>query len=216
MNFAIIDAEQRSEMWRAARAGRATGSRACDILSRIKTGEAAARRDYRIQLAIEQITKTPMEDDGWLSKDVQRGIDLEPAALSAYEVYQGNLIRKTGFLQMNGVMAGCSIDGDVNNFEGIVEFKCPKSATHVSYLRTREIPRDYMAQITHNLWVTGAQWCDWVSFDDRLPEDLGLQFLCIRVKRDEAAIRTYEADVNRFLAEVKIEARELLAMKRAA
>lgn len=211
--FAVIEAEQRSEFWYAARAGRLTGSRACDMLARIKSGEAAARRDLRMQLAIERITGRTLDADGFVSKDMQRGIDLEAAALAAYEADTGNMVRKTGFLQMSEFMAGCSLDGDVDDFRGIVEFKCPKSTTHVSYLKSRQIPNDYAAQVLHNLWVTGAEWCDFVSYDDRMPE--GLQFLRIRVERDEAALKDYERAVIAFLGEVAEEVNTLLTLRAA-
>lgn len=217
MSFTIIEAEQRSPAWHASRAGRVTGSVAGDMLAKIKNGDwSTSRRDLRLKLAIEQLTGLPSEEmDTWLGKDVQRGIDKEPVVADRYEADHGVLLQKTGFLQSNEFMAGCSLDGHVNDFEGIVEFKCPKTATHLSYLRSKKIPTDYIAQITHNLWISGAKWCDWCSFDDRLPEDLGLQFLCIRVPRDEAVMKAYEADVIRFLAEVKIEVQELTAMRAA-
>lgn len=213
MRFQIIEAEQRSEEWFSIRAGRATGSRACDIVAKIKTGEAAARRDYRIQLAVERLTLLPQED-GYISKEMQRGIDLEPTAFATYEAFSGNIARRTGFISMPEYMAGCSLDGDVDNFVGLIEVKCPKSATHIAYLKSQRIPPDYVPQITHNLWVTGAKWCDFVSFDDRLPE--GLQFFCIRMNRDDAAIKAYEAELLRFLSEVDAEVESLTQLKAAA
>lgn len=213
MNFAICDAEQRSPEWFAARAGRATGSRASDILAKIKSGEAAARRDYRMQLAIERITGKPLDDGGFVSKDMQRGIDCEPLALAAYEADTGNIVERTGFLIAPDVMAGCSLDGSVDNFAGIIEVKCPKTATHAGYLRSRTIPADYMAQITHNLWVSEAAWCDFVSFDDRMPE--GLQYLRIRVERASVNMKAYEDALLAFLAEVDAEVDALLALRAA-
>jgi len=212
VKFTVLGCEQRSEPWYAARAGRATGSRAADILARIKTGEAAARRDYRVQLAVEQLTGKPVED-GYVSKEMQRGIDLEPAAFAAYEAHSGNIARKTGFLYADDLQVGCSLDGDVENFAGIVEVKCPKSATHVAYLKGQRVPPEYVPQLTHNLWVSGAEWADIVSYDDRMPE--GLQFFCKRLTRAEANIATYEAEVLRFLQEVQAEV-EALTMLRAA
>lgn len=211
--FTVIDAEQRSPEWFAARAGRLTGSRACDMLARIRAGEAAARRDYRMQLAIERITGRTLDSDGFVSKDMQRGVDLEPAARAAYEAETGLIVRNTGFLQMTDFMAGCSLDGDVEDFRGIVEFKCPKSTTHVGYLKSREVPNDYLAQVTHNLWVSGAEWCDFCSYDDRMPE--GLQFIRIRVERNTTALAQYEAAAEAFLAEVALEEAGLLALRAA-
>lgn len=213
MRFQIIEAEQRSEEWFAARAGRATGSRAADILAKIKSGEAAARRDYRVQLAVERIIGRPQED-GYVSKDMQRGIDREPAMVAAYEAYSGNIVRQTGFLSMVDCPAGCSLDGDIDNFNGILEGKCPKSATHVEYLRRNRVPPEYVPQCTHDLWVSGAEYVDFVSFDDRMPE--GLQFLCVRAFRDEFDIAAYERALRAFLAEVEEEVAALKRLRSAA
>src|SRR3990167_2803864 len=95
--FTIVTAEQRSPAWRAARLGRLTGSRAADMLAQIKSGEAAGRRDYRLQLVCERLTGESQEDS-YVSKEMQRGIDLEASAFAAYEAATGELARKTGFL----------------------------------------------------------------------------------------------------------------------
>lgn len=209
----IIEAEQRSEAWYAARAGLLTGSRAADAMARIKTGEAAARRDYRLQLTVERITGLPMEG-GFITPEMQRGMDLEPAARARYEIDSGNLVRQTGFVVGDNPYTGCSLDGDVDEFAGIVEFKCPKSTTHVRYLEARSLPSDYRLQVTHNLWVTGAQWCDFCSFDDRLPA--GLDWFCVRVHASDLDIPFYAADAARFLAEVSVEVEKLSALRIAA
>ena len=202
MTFDIIDAEQRSPEWFAARAGRLTGSRASDMLSTIKSGEAAARRDYRMQLVCERLTGQPQED-GYVNAAMQRGIDLEPAALAAYESLTGSVVVRTGFLAHRAHRAGCSLDGSVDDFQGIVEVKCPKSSTHVGYLREGVVPRGYLAQITHNLWITGARWCDFLSFDDRLP--LHLQVFLVRVHLKDDELAAYESRALQFLAEVEDE-----------
>lgn len=210
MNFSIFEGEQRSPEWFAARCGRLTGSRAGDMLATIGKGEAAARRDLRAQLVVERLTGQPQED-GYVNAVMQRGIDKEPEAFSAYEALSGHLVRRTGFLSHNALMLGCSLDGDVDDFTGIVELKCPKSATHIEYLKSAgKIPSRHVPQITHNLFVTGAQWCDFVSFDDRLPE--GLQLVVMRVERDEAAIAAYEWAVSLFLSEVDKEVETVRAL----
>ncbi len=214
MSFKIIEAEQRSEMWYAARAGRVTGSRAADVLAKIKTGEAAARRDYRLQLAVERITGTTMDTNGFVSAEMQRGIDSEPAARARLEAFAGYLIRDTGFLSHDSMMVGCSLDGDVDNFEGIIELKAPKSTTHVGYLRAGVLPSAYVPQVTHNLWVSGATWCDFCSFDDRLPS--GLDWFHVRVYAKDLDIAGYAESVQRFLAEVSVEADELTQLRAAA
>lgn len=204
----IVEVEQRSPAWYQARLGRLTGSRAADMLATVKNGEAARRRDLRMQLVCERLTGVPQED-GYVNAVMQRGIDLEPAAFAAYEALTGHVARRTGFLQHPELMAGCSVDGDVDDFTGIVELKCPKSATHLRYLRDGSVPSDYLPQITHNLWISGAQWCDFVSFDDRFPPDL--QTFRVRVPRDERLIAAYEAEVRKFLAEIDAEIAALTA-----
>lgn len=212
--FEISTAEQRSEAWFAARCGKATGSCAADILAKLKgAGEAAARRDYRVKLAIERITGKPQEDV-YINAAMQRGIDLEPAGLSAYEAHSGNIVRQTGFLSMLECQAGCSLDGDIDDFTGIFELKCPKSATHIGYLRDRVLPREYIPQVTHNMFVSGAKWLDFASFDDRMPE--GLQFFCVRVTRESLDLAGYETELRRFLAEVSVEVQSLLELRVAA
>lgn len=211
MSFAIIDAPQRSPEWFAARLGRLTGSCAGDMLATIKSGEAAARRDLRTQLVTERLTGE-IPEPGFVSAEMQRGIDKEPDAFALYEAVTGLVARRTGFLSHNGLLVGCSLDGDVDNFTGIVELKCPKSATHYGYLKANAVPANHMPQILHNLWVTGAQWCDFVSFDDRFPS--GLQLFHQRVGRDETAIAEYEKKALAFLAEVDAEYGALITMSK--
>lgn len=208
INFTIHDAPQGSEQWLSARAGKATGSRAKDILATIKTGEAAARRDYRMQLAVERLTAQPQGSD-FVNQEMQRGIDLEPAARAAYEALTGNMVQECGFISRNDIEAGCSLDGHVDNFLGIVEFKCPKSATHYRYLKTKDIS-EYLPQIRHNLWVTGAQWCDALSFDNRFPEPLQTYYQRFYAK--DLNLLDYEMALIKFLKEVDEETAEVRSL----
>jgi hypothetical protein len=208
VNFTIIDAPQRSVEWFAARAGKLTGSKAWLVTDFLKTGakgESAKRRDYRMQLVCERLTGKPQEDgDGYVNDAMQRGIDLEPAAFAAYESLTGTMASKSGFLSHTSLMVGCSLDGHINNFEGILEIKCPKSATHLGYWRGKcEVPADHLPQIIHNLWVTGAEWCDFLSFDDRFEAQMQT-FLC-RVWAKDVDMAAYEAAALKFLAEVQVE-----------
>lgn len=211
MNFTIIETAQRSPEWFRARAGRLTGSAAADMLASVKTGEAAARRDLRVRLLAERLTGQPQEDT-FVNAAMQWGTDHEADAFAAYEAASGHLVRRTGFLAHTTLLAGCSLDGDVENFAGIVELKCPKTATHLGYLDGGAIPARHLPQLTHNLWISGATWCDFVSYDPRLPADL--QLFISRLTRDEAAIRAYETKARAFLAEVE-RAVEALQTKRS-
>lgn len=204
IDFEIVTAEQRSPEWFAARLGRLTGSRAADMLATIKSGEAAARRDLRIQLVCERLTGT-VQEDAFVNAAMQRGIDCEPLAFAAYESLTGNVAHRTGFLAHSTLAIGCSLDGHIGPFEGLLECKCPKSATHLSYLRGDKVPAAYVPQIMHNLWVTGAAWCDFLSFDDRFPPPL--QTFLVRVMAADLDLAGYTEKALAFLAEVETEVR---------
>lgn len=210
MSFTLVDVDQRSEAWFQARCGRLTGSCAKDMLATIKSGEAAARRDLRTKLVVERLTGRPQEDT-YVNADMARGIDLEPLAFDAYERERSLLVRRTGFLAHDELAVGCSLDGDVDNFTGIVELKVPKSATHVRYLKSGELPSEHRVQVMHNLWVTGAEWCDFVSYDDRLPPHLWLYM--VRVPRTLFDMAAYELSVRLFLDEVDAEYQSILALR---
>lgn len=200
--FTIVDAPQRSPEWFAARLGRVTGSRAADVLASIKTGEAAARRDYRMELVTERLTGESAEDT-YVTSEMQRGIDLEPRAFALYAGITGQIVESSGFLAHRNCMAGCSLDGHVGDFAGIIEIKCPKSATHLANLRAPGVPPRYVPQITHNLWISGAEWCDFVSFDPRFPQHLQIHIM--RLCRADVDLAGYEAKVRAFLSEVDLE-----------
>lgn len=198
----VVEAEQRSPEWFAARLGRLTGSRAADMLATIKSGEAAARRDLRVQLVCERLTQT-LQEDMFVNAAMQRGIDCEPLAFAAYESLTGLMAVRSGFLAHDTIAAGCSLDGHVGDFAGILEVKCPKSATHLRYLRGGVVPSDYLPQITHNLWITKAMWCDFLSFDDRFPA--ALQTFLVHVNAADLDLAAYETKALAFLAEVDTE-----------
>jgi len=204
----IIECEQRTPEWFAARAGKITGSVAGDVLAKLKSGlEPASRRDLRISLAIERFTGKPMESDGFVNAAMQRGIDKEGDARMAYQIATSNEVRQTGFVVSDDNTMGCSLDGDVDGFKGIIEIKCPKTATHIQTLKDRKLPADYRWQVTHNLLVTDAAWCDFVSFDDRMP--FGLQLVVIRVNRSELDLDTYRIALAAFNNEIDAEVESL-------
>lgn len=203
MNFHVIDAPQRSPEWFTARLGKLTGSRAADMLATIKSGgEAAGRRNLRVQLLLERITGRSQET-GFVTPAMQAGIDREVDACAVYEALTGHLLTSTGFLVHDSILAGCSLDGHVGDFEGIIEIKSPLAATHLEYVKSGVIPGDYLKQILHGLWISGAQWCDWLSYHPDFPKALRVKL--VRVVRDEAAIAAYEKAALAFLAEVDRE-----------
>lgn len=219
MSAVIHHVEQRTPEWYALRAGKLTGSVADVVHAKPKAGatESVQRRDLRIAMALELVTGRPCESDGYVSKEMQRGIDLEPAAFAAYEAATGELVDRVGFVERADLSIGCSPDGVVmrgGRIVGLVSFKCPKSATHLGYIRAGTHPTDYLAQSMHELLVTGADWLDFVSFDDRMPE--GLQLFRVRVTPDALPIPDHAQKVMAFLAEVKAEAEAIRALKAAA
>lgn len=201
--FTIIDAEQRSPAWFQARAGRLTGSHAVGMLAIVQKGEAAGRRNLRAQLMLERITGKSQDSGGFQSDAMRQGIEREADAAALYEALTGRLLVATGFLSHNTHLAGCSLDGHVDDFTGIFEAKSPIAATHLEYLTTGIIPGEYQKQITHNLWISKAKWCDWLSFNPDFPEELRARL--VRVYRDESVIAEYEAKALAFLAEVDAE-----------
>lgn len=209
--FTVIDCEQRSEMWLAARAGKVTSSHAKAVLAK---GKGLTRDDYKLQIVTEKLTGRSQEKD-FTNDHMERGIEKEPAAHGMYEAVTGDMLQTCGFLVLNGWDAGCSPDAYVGNFKGIVGFKCPKSTTHIDYLKRKRLPPEYVPQATHEMWVTDAEFYDFCSYDDRLPE--GLQFLHVRIERSElrAEIETYEHEVKRFLAEVDAEVKALQKLRAA-
>jgi predicted phage-related endonuclease len=212
MSYQIDMSPQRSPEWFTARLGRLTGSVAGDMLATVKNGEAAARRNLRIKLVLERLTGQSQER-GFVSPAMQHGIDTEAEAKAAYEAITGELVENTGFVYYDHLMAGCSLDGCVMDGPVIVaiqEFKCPQPATHLGYLRTGIIPPDYLAQITHNLWVTGAKYCDWMSYCPSFPEPLRAKR--VRVEWDGPTIEAYGLKAVAFLEEVDRELDELKRM----
>ncbi len=210
--FAVCDAAQRSPEWFQARLGRVTGSRAKDVLATVKTGEAAARRDYRVQLAVERITSTVAED-GFQSDDMKRGIELEDAAFAAYEAVTGEMVSRVGFLVHTDMMVGTSPDGVLGDYAGLLELKVPRSANHLRYLRDGGVPKEHLAQLQHALFVSGAEYIDFASFDPRFPSDL--QLFVVRLKREDVDLASYEMVMKLFLREVDEEVETVKGLRRA-
>ncbi len=132
-----------------------------------------------------------------------------------YEGITGTLIEATGFLSHDTLQAGCSLDGHVgDDYRGIIEIKCPIPATHLDSLRSGKVPTDYYKQVTHNLWMSGAEWCDWLSYNPDFPDSL--QVKLVRVYRNESEIHAYEDAVTVFLAEVAAEVEAVSEMARKA
>lgn len=199
--YLVSSHPQNTPEWKADRAGKATGSKANCIVAegRTKGTEAVTRRDYKFQLVAERMNGAPAED-GFVSKEMAWGTEQEPFARMAFEAATGEIVEEAGFLYRPDMPVGCSLDGFTGGRRGIFEAKCPKMATHIEYLLAARVPPEYVAQITHNLWVTGAEYVDFVSFDPRWPDYL--QLFHVRAMRNEFDLAGYEAKLMQFLREV--------------
>jgi len=189
---------QGSQEWLNCRIGKVTASAVADVLAKTKTGVSASRGNYLIKLAIQRVTG--QIEESYTNEAMQWGIDNEDQARVAYEVASGNFVDQVGFVDHEIIdWFGCSPDGLVNN-DGLVEIKCPNSATHWEYFKTKEVPKKYFIQMQAQMSCTGRKWCDFVSFDPRMPEKS--QLLIIRVPRDNTFIDLMETEVMEFLMEV--------------
>ena len=199
--------EQRSAEWHAARLGKVTASKVADVVARTRTGYAASRANYMAQLVCERLTGKPTE--GFSNAAMEWGVEQEAAARDAYSARVGELVTEVGFIDHPTIkMAGASPDGIVG--AGIVEIKAPSTATHIEYLFEREPPQKYFYQMQWQMACTGADWCDWVSYDPRMPENL--QLLVVRIPRDTDCIQMLEKEVSEFLAELDVKVAKLKEM----
>jgi putative phage-type endonuclease len=196
----VIYVEQGTPEWFEARLGRATASKFGDIMSRIKTGESAQRKNYRAQLVAERLTGT--KEDGFTSSAMAWGTETEPLARLRYSLKTGNEVEECGFFAHDDLLAGASPDGLIGT-DGTLEIKCPNSVTHIETLRKQDVPYQYYWQVMGQLWMTNRSWCDFVSFDPRMPENA--QFFTVRVHRDENKIRELELEVSSFLESVDLD-----------
>ena len=190
--------EQRSPEWYAARLGKVTASRVADLMAKTKSGYSTSRANYMAELICERLTGKPTE--GYTNGAMQWGIDTEPQAKAAYVFLHDAPVEECAFAEHGTIGSfGASPDGLVGD-DGLVEIKCPNTATHLDFLLTKTIPGKYITQMQTQMACTGRQWCDFVSFDPRLPDSM--QMWISRVKRDDALISEIEKEVTAFLAEV--------------
>lgn len=206
--------DQRTEEWFTARLGKVTGSRVADVLAKTKSGYSASRASYMAELICERLTGQQAER--FTNAAMAWGTETEPQARAAYEFLTDNPVVETGFV-LHPALAdfGASPDGLVGA-DGLVEIKCPNSATHIDTLLTETVPGKYITQMQAQMACTGRSWCDFVSFDPRLNGDL--QMWVKRVHRDEAFIADMESEIAAFLNELdgKIAALTARYMEKAA
>lgn len=189
---------QRNDQWYQDRLGKVTASRIAEMVAKTKTGWGASRANYRAQLIVERLTGKPTE--GYVNGAMQHGIDTEDQARAAYEFYTDREVQQVGFIPHFAIkMAGASPDGLVGD-DGLVEFKCPQTASHINTLLTGTIDDKYVKQMQFQMACTKRDWCDFVSFDPRLPAEM--QMFVKRVARDADVIMHLEKETCTFLEEV--------------
>ena len=187
--------EQRSEEWFAARLGIPTASRYKDLLAKTKSGYSTSRQNYVAQLVCERLTGK--REESYQNAAMQWGTEQEPFARMALEA-RGIMVEEVGFVRHPTIDTGCSPDGLIDA-DGMVEIKCPITATHIDTL-LNGFPSGHVAQVQGQMWVCDRQWCDFVSYDPRLPK--GMDFFVDRIDRDQAYIDTLETEVCKFLNEI--------------
>jgi putative phage-type endonuclease len=199
--------EQRSEAWFLERAGKVTASCIYKVLARTKSGYGADRANYAAQLVTERLTGQAAAS--FSNAAMQWGTDTEPRARAAYEFKHDATVIETGFHPHPVIeMSGASPDGLVDDC-GLVEIKCPNSATHIETLTGAAIDRKYILQMQWQMACTGREWCDFASFDPRLP--VAMQLHVRRVERDADLIAEIEDEVTKFLGEVAATVADLEA-----
>lgn len=196
---------QGSDAWKALRCGKVTASRVADIVAKTKSGYAASRANYMAQLIAERLTGIVAES--YTNAAMQHGTDTEPEARAYYEFYQGVTVEQVAFCPHPKIdQAGASPDGLVGT-DGLVEIKCPNTATHLETLLGQAIPSKYELQMQMQMACTGRAWCDFVSYDPRMPEHM--RGFVKRMPRDDKRIAEIESEIASFLLEMAVKLSQL-------
>lgn len=208
----VIDCEQNTPEWHAARCGRVTASRIADIVRKTKSGVSASRATYKGELVAERLSGFVSGSD-FKSKAMEWGHEQEDKARDFYAFLRDVEPVKVGFVLHPTIeFAGASPDRLIGE-DGLLEIKCPNSATHIATLLGAPIDPDYAKQMQWQMACTGRRWCDFVSFDPRLPPDMQIHIQ--RVPRDPIQIAEFEQAARVFLAEVEEDLAALIAKFRS-
>lgn len=203
----VVDVEQGSDAWKLARLGKIGASRVADATARTKTGWGASRANLAADLVAERLTGNLTE--GFTNDAMLWGIEKEHEARSFYEFVHGTKIQQIGLaLHPTIEMSVASPDGLIGE-HGLIEIKCPKTATHIETLLNNRPDSRYTKQLQWQMACTGRQWVDWVSYDPRMPPEM--QMFVARVERDPIMIAELEQQVAEFLAEVSAIVDQLIA-----
>lgn len=203
----VIDCIQGEPEWHQARAGRVTASRISDLMTKTKSGWGASRANYLAELVAERLTGAVAQ--GFTNQAMQWGTEKEPDARAAYQFYSDADVAQIGFVLHPTIeMTGCSPDGLVSD-SGMVEIKCPQTATHIDTLLSGAIPDKYLKQMQWQMRCCERAWCDFVSYDPRLPDRM--QLFVQRVPRDDKLLAEIEHEVLQFLRDVDAKVAALTA-----
>lgn len=205
--------EQRSPEWFAARCGKVTASRLYGVMARTKSGYAASRQNYMAELICQRLTGK--QEEGFTNAAMMRGTELEPVAREMYALNEFDaVISEVGLIDHPTITGfAASPDGLVND-DGLIEIKCPNTWTHLQTLKTGAPKRQYLLQMHAQMMCTGRKWCDFVSFDDRLPPELA--YFKTRINFDEVLAAEIEQEVVKFLAELETEIQNITHQESAA
>ena len=205
----MSDIEQGTPAWHQQRMGKATASRISDIVAKTKSGYSTSRANYMAQLVVERMTNQVAES--YTNTAMEHGITFEPFARAAYELKTGNMVDQVGAIDHPTVpMSAASPDGLVGD-DGCLEIKCPNTATHIDTLLGDEPAKKYYDQMQWQMRCADRSWCDFVSFDPRMPEHL--QLFIKRIERNDMYIAELEKEVIQFLAEVDDKVKKLNEIK---
>ena len=201
----MSDIEQGTDEWFAIRCGKVTASRVADVIATTKSGYSASRANYEAQLICEILTGKPAES--YSNAAMQWGTETEPLARAQYELKTGNMVNQIGFVVHPMIeQAGASPDGLIGE-DGCIEIKCPNTSTHLDTLLSQKVPSKYITQMTWQMVCAGRKWCDFVSYDPRLPENL--QLFIERIELDEDYAKKLQNEVVMFLVEVNEKVEKL-------
>jgi len=200
--------DQRTEEWFVQRLGKVTASKVADLMAKTKSGYSTSRDNYMAQLVVERITNT--KADSFSNSAMEWGTTQEPFARAAYESFTKTMVEEIGFVQHPKIeWAGASPDGLIDD-DGLVEIKCPNTATMIDTLLTGKVPQKYYIQMQMQMACTQRAWCDYAVFDSRMPAKA--QLFVKRVPRDDVFIAEMEAEIINFLVEVDVQVSQLIKL----
>ena len=195
----IWDVSQGTTEWLMVRAGIPTASGFNQILT--PGGKISTQAEkYQFGLLAERMMKQPRVEA--VTMWMERGSDMERDAVSWYEFERDCDTVPVGFITNDPWTIGASPDRLCGE-NGLLEIKCPSEAVHVSYLLKKGVDAAYYPQVQGQLWITGRQWVDIVSFHPLMRKAL------IRVERDEGYIRVLSGVVETFSEQLEEQSRIL-------